>query len=198
MKIYDVAIVKEIKTHYIVIGLTTSTYEFLNNEITYLGLNTATKRLIEDNIDTRNIKIIKPYMGQEVMPYDLIISDASELEDFKRILVAKARQEVTIQQAVVSGIIMYDYFQINNFFADKGFFIHIENKEEIYLKILETEDELMINKLEHFLLCQDKLERTSALEKLYGKLYDDLLEATDEDTSNNVYDEFMNEILLKK
>ena len=51
---------------------------------------------------------------------------------------------------------------VNNKFCSAGVFIHSENKEDEYLKIIKSGDEDMINTLEMFLEKLDVLNEISA------------------------------------
>ena len=151
MKVYEIAAVIDRGNHFEVEYITTSlTREFRSSQ-RFLGLNSSTAEMIQQGLDNnKNIRIVKDYQDIDVQPHDIVITDDndSELEKHKKIITKKIRQQVTHQQSNVSGIMLYEYTNINNYLCDKGYFIHDDNKEDVYLDILETGDEDLIDHLE--------------------------------------------------
>lgn len=54
---------------------------------------------------------------------------------------------------------------INNKFLDRGIIITDKNKEECYIKIIETGDESLINDLEIYLSLKDNIKRLEEQKK---------------------------------
>jgi len=52
-------------------------------------------------------------------------------------------------------IVFINYVRLNNILSSKGFFITDENREDIYLEIINTEDEKLINILDEYLMNLD-------------------------------------------
>lgn len=52
-----------------------------------------------------------------------------------------------------------EFIQLNNYMCSKGYFFTDENREELYLTILNTADPVLIAKLEDYLLAFDELNR---------------------------------------
>jgi hypothetical protein len=59
---------------------------------------------------------------------------------------------------------------INNKFANKGIFITDDNKEESYIKIIETGDDSLITDLEKFLVLKDNIKRIESAKEEYSVL----------------------------
>ena len=178
MKVYEMAAVTDCGQYYQVEYLTTSLTKDFETHVKFKGLNNVTANLIREAIQANSIvRIIKDYQDLEVMPRDLVIikgDSTDSLSFYKTVHLQKARQQITHQQAIVSGIMLYEYTIINNYLCDKGYFIHDDNREEVYLSILEVGDETLIDKLELYLNAKDELSRAQALEQLYRKYYNDI------------------------
>jgi len=168
--------------------------DFINNE-KYVKLNNIAYTLILKALEQNKIvRIIKDF-DAEVLPKDLIVVDTDELKNYKLLYLQKARQMVNHQQAVVSGLQMYEFIVINNYLCDKGFFIHDDNREEKYLEILETGDELLIEKLELYLSAREVIERASILEQKYRKLYLDINNSDSNTKILQIFTKFMEAVI---
>lgn len=199
MKVYEIAAVTDCGSYYQVDYLTTSLTQDFEKHVKFLGLNNIAAKIIRDSMDNNSVvRIVKDYQNIDVMPADLIIikgDDKESLAFYKMIHLQKARQQVTHQQAVVSGIQVYEYISINNYLSDKGYFIHDDNREEVYLSILEADDETLVDKLEIYLNARDDLARASALENLYKKLYQNINKSTTEEEVLQYFSTFMANIV---
>ncbi len=196
MKIFEMANVKDCGDYYEVDHIISNTNADFENAGLNLGLATYTANLIKASIEKGIVvRINKDFQGPDVTTNDLIfVSTQSDLELKKKSLVQKVRQLVTHQQANISGIMMYEFITINNELCDKGYFIHDDNKEEVYLNILETGDEALIDKLERYLNARDVIARSSYLEQKYTKFYQDINDA-DEDKIQDIYESFIKQYL---
>lgn len=77
---------------------------------------------------------------------------------------------------IFTKIPQYTYFRfqyLNNIFASMGYFITEKNREEIYIKILETDDDTLIANLEEYLKVINQLNQ-------YEKMYQEFLNGLDE------------------
>ena len=196
MMIFDLARVQDSGNYYEVEAVVSSRNKDFDTGQLYLPLNNITayeiKTAISNNMEVR---IVKDFQDKEVMPADLIIFSKEETEDdlelFKSLYRKKARQHVTHLQAVVSGLQVYEFIHANTYLASKGFFVHEDNREEEYLKILETGDEDLINRLEIYLNAMDDLSRAAALEKLYLRYYEDIRDADNKEEIVDIFTKFM-------
>lgn len=192
MKVFEVAAVIDCGEIYEVEYLTSSLNKDFEASPKFVGLSSYAAKLIKDALsEDKIVRIIKDYVNIDVMPNDLIImNNVNDLDVQKTILIRKVRQLITHQQALVSGIMMYDFININNSLCDKGCYIHDDNKEEVYLKILETGEEDLISKLELYLNARDVISRSSYLEIEYNKFYQNMKTATSEEV-DDLYSNFM-------
>jgi len=187
--IYDVAEVEDFGEYYIVVAVgNNDLYEF--NGAYTIKLNSLTADYIKyEKSLGKEVRIPKDFPGTEVMKRDVIIisNNTNDLEFEKMKYVSKIRQSISNYEANVSGIQMYDYININNYLNNKGYFIHDDNKEETYLEILETGDEELIDKLEIYLNARDDISRSSAMEKIYSKFFQEMNEQTTLEDSTELY-----------
>lgn len=66
------------------------------------------------------------------------------------------------------------FIELNNSFSEKGIYITNENREDSYIKIIETGDEELINKLEKYLQIKDSLDVIKNKKEEYTKIITDL------------------------
>ena len=74
------------------------------------------------------------------------------------------------------------YMEYNNELASKGYFITDSNREEMYLKILETGDDTLIDILEQYLIMKDKLSFITFARKTFTDIFEKLFETDESDT----------------
>jgi hypothetical protein len=92
---------------------------------------------------------------------DLIMKEMSDLEKRKNKHLSLYRRQTSELFVNMNFMALYDFMMINNKFCSIGAFIHSENKEEQYLKIINTGDESMIDDLERFLERMDELDKVN-------------------------------------
>ncbi len=198
MRIFDLAQVQDKGIYYEVEEVVENRYQKFSGSQHYLGLNNLTAMNIREAFEKNKIvRINKEFQGREVMPCDLIIIEQGEMEELeylKNLYIQKARTSTNFEQAVTSGIHLYDYININNILNSKGFFIHDDNREEEYLKILETGDEKLIDMLEIYLNAKDIVSRSSFVEHLYLNLYSDIKESESENDVLLLFNQFMEKV----
>lgn len=68
---------------------------------------------------------------------------------------------------------------ISNKFASKGIFITDDNKEECYIKIIETGDESLITELERYLILKDDIKKIEADKNEYSAIINKLQTLSD-------------------
>jgi hypothetical protein len=86
------------------------------------------------------------------------------------------------------------FMQLNNLFAEKGFFITHKNKEEKYIEIIETGDENLIENLEQYITLLDNLKIIQTKKNEYSKIIEDLKylnDYEDADAVNNIVEDYL-------
>ncbi|EPY8037416.1 hypothetical protein ACXG0S_001998 [Campylobacter coli] len=117
-------------------------------------------------------KTCKFYKDVEVLTLEnLEIDESSNLVKNSYIF-----QLTSVMGQIFTKIPQYTYFRfqyLNNIFASMGYFITEKNREEIYIKILETDDDALISNLEEYLKVIAQLNQ-------YEKMYQEFLNGLDE------------------
>lgn len=83
---------------------------------------------------------------------------------------------------------------INNKFLSKGIFITDDNKEECYIKIIETGDESLITDLERYLVLKDDIKKIEANKQEYSDIITKLQflsDPNDEQAVNTIIEDYL-------
>jgi hypothetical protein len=86
------------------------------------------------------------------------------------------------------------YINLNNRFSSKGIFITDNNKEEAYIKIIETGDESLISDLEQFITIKDSLADLETKKNEYTGIINKLKMLTDKNNEaavNSIIEEYL-------
>jgi len=198
MKIYEMLEYVENKENadlYNIITVTNVETKLFSPERKFIGCTIVASEIVKEALNNnKTVSILKEISNVEVTPRDLIIEKTDTDLLSKDVLHAKANQLLTHQQASISGLMMYDYININNYLADKGYFIHDENREDMYMSILETEDEDLIDQLEIYLAARDEISRAAHFRKMYSTFTTQLNKSTPVE-GNELYIKFHKEFM---
>jgi hypothetical protein len=83
---------------------------------------------------------------------------------------------------------------LNNKFCSKGIFITDDNKEESYIKIIETGDDQLIADLEKYLTLKDEIKKLQASKEEYSVIINKLFVLSDhnnKDAVNSIVEEYL-------
>ena len=86
------------------------------------------------------------------------------------------------------------FMMLNNKFASKNIFITDENKEEQYIKVIESGDISLIEDLETYINLRDKIQNIEAQKKEYTDLVSKLTsleDHNDRDSVNSIVEEYL-------
>lgn len=175
---YELAMVEDCGSHWLVKGTTYNTLDnIVNHNESYLNLSHMAYKIIDKGIqDNKEVRISKTLSASEVMPVDVQIvhEGIDDIDAARNAALTKVRSLVTPEMTKESGFTLYNFIMKNNFLASKGYFITDENREEKYIEIIETGDMDLIEQLESFLESKDALERANAMHKKLEKFKKDL------------------------
>ncbi len=98
------------------------------------------------------------------------------LEDFKKVKINSVQERklskltdlyntVNDRLAVVTGLTLYSFFSDMVRLAAHGYFITDDNREKVYLKIIDTADEDLIQCLETYLDSKDSIDEVTAFHR---------------------------------
>jgi len=160
------------------------------------------EKIIKSLQDGLKVFIPKNLIG-ELKLENLIIEETDKvntLDRAKRIAQIKMRDVISNTRLTVDKISfmdLYEFFMIGMWFAEKGFFITEDNKEEKYIEILEyaTSEEVSnsneyIAKLDKFLSVMNSINENKEHYDSYLRFVEELNEATTEQEIENVYNTF--------
>lgn len=194
--IYDLAIVQDRGTHWVVTNVTKNTLDNrADREESYLKLNSATFEIIKTAITgNKLVKVNKTLVADEVMPWEVEVVDLGEtdpLQESRNAAITKVRMLVTPEMSKASGLALYGFIILNNDLAANGYFITNENREEKYLEILETGDEKLIAKLEDYLNYKDEIEAVAQLERKFSAFRNEVRTASTSDEVKKIEERFL-------
>ena len=193
--IYHVAIFEKVSDELNqIINIETSVIRDLiglkNNSI---GVNNITAQIVETMFNQgKQVYYKSNCKSIELMPYDIFSGDdVTDLNILRNQKLSDAKYCISHQQALVTGLMMFDFICINNELIDKGYVITDYNREDKYIEILEADDEDLVDKLERYLNARDAITRASFLENEYQKFYTDIKQAQTEEDILKTSSEFM-------
>lgn len=194
--IYDLAIVQDRGTHWIVTNVTKNTLDNrADREESYLKINSAAFEIIKSAITSNKVaKIQKTLVADEVMPWEVEVIDLGEtdaLQESRNAAITKVRMLVTPEMSKASGLALYGFIILNNDLASAGYFITNENREEKYLEILETGDEKLIAKLEDYLNYKDEIEAVAQLERKFSAFRNEIRSAATVEEVKKIEERFL-------
>ena len=141
-------------------------------------------------LKTNIIKVSKEFLGFDgavLNIENIIIEKIDPLTALKIACETKARMQLQTRLTFVEIFDILSYININNMLIDKGFVITDDNREEKYLDIINTGDDLIISLLEQYLNIKDKLSYLNYYYQKYNefKIINDL-STTEEELKNNL------------
>jgi len=163
MLIYDLAIVEDMGRYWEVTGVTKNNFDVMSDgQNKHLKLSSMAYEKIKQALTQgQKCRVGKPLPTNEVLPDDvqIITNDTSDIQFSREAAFVRAKMHVTPEMAKHSGYELYNFMCKNNELASKGYFITDNNREDQYIKIIETADDNLINLLESYLESKDKIQR---------------------------------------
>lgn len=124
----------------------------------YVKLSAVTAEKLEDYLRTGKRCALPKGLIREAWPTDILVREAASDVEFNTVLYRSKIHDLFTESLLVGNIVQYYRFiDINNKLSHMGYYIHNDNREEIYIKIIETNDESLINLLEEYLEIKDIL-----------------------------------------
>ena len=199
--IYELAMVIDKGTYWEVTGVTKNTLDNLaNREESLLKLSYMAYKEISDYLlappdgSSGIITIPKTLQTDEVLPGEVIYThNDNDAGIIKLSQVRRIRALVNPTLSSVSGFTFYSFMVLNNLLNSKGYYIHDDNREVIYLEILETGDSGLIDTLERYLNMKDDIHRVSQLDSKFTEITSQIMESSEEDDVVKMADSFIEE-----
>jgi hypothetical protein len=199
--IYELAVVQDRGTHWKVTNVTKNTLDnqAVRNE-SVIKLSYMSYKLIQEALMAGNaVHIQKTLRTDEVLPGEFEIIEhetADPVSDAKDAAIIRIRMLVTPEISKISGLAMYGFIVLNNDLSAMGYFITNDNREEKYLEILETGDEVLISKLEDYLNYKDEIEAVAQLERKFSAFRANVQRATTVDEVEALQTQFLERFYL--
>ena len=194
--IYELAMVIDKGTYWEVTGVTKNTLDNLANreesllKLSYMAYKEMSMALHDGD---KIITILKPLIHDEVMPGEVVYSVLTPEDNNKLSQVRRIRALINPTLSSVSGFTFYTFMVLNNLLNSKGYYIHDDNREVIYLEILETGDSGLIDTLERYLNMKDDIHRVSQLDSKFTEITSQIMESSEEDDVVKMADSFIEE-----
>lgn len=116
-------------------------------------------------LDNKKLVIGKEKLETMVTLEDFTLVETSTLEEVKAEKLRNVYNTLNDKMAVTTGITLYSFFSDMVRLAAHGFFITDENREEVYLKIIDTAEEDLIQCLETYLDSKDKIDEVTSFHR---------------------------------
>ena len=192
--IYHIAVFEEVsKELNQIINIETSVVrDLIGLRHNSIGINNLSAQIVEKLFSQgQKAYFKKDCQSVELMPQDIFSgADVTDLNVLRNQKLSDAKYQISHSQALVTGLMMFDFICINNELIDKGYVITDYNREDKYIEILEADDEDLVDKLERYLNARDAITRASFLEQEYQKFYTDIKQSQTEEDILKVSDEF--------
>lgn len=180
-----------------VVGLTLNINDTsLKENEKLVNLSFVAYKMIDNAILSNTNVYTNEYIhGNEVQPWEVSIIDTPGVEAYKKSSIIKIRTLINPIISKISGLALYGFMVLNNELNSKGYFIYEDNREETYLKILETGDEELIDKLEKYLNYKDEIERVSQLERQFSEVIENINNTNEINDVINIENDFMSIVI---
>lgn len=141
--------------------------------------------LVKDN----EIRFSSKHSGELTID-DLKQTKLDILQVKKMAALQRGRLVINQRIDVISLIGFAKFIILNNYMADAGFFITDENREKKYLEIINTNDQILIGRLEEYLEVKDLISQDLYWYEHYSKFRDAVEYASKEEDIVSALDTF--------
>lgn len=177
MKIFNMANVKKAGDVYEITSITTNDQQYLMEGDTFINITATASEVVVDALRDNKRVFIKNEIEIEINEFDLEFQTPNEFETKQLDLLHKARTVVTLAAATLRGFDFFEFTLCNNYLASKGFFITDENREEVYIGIINSGDDRTIEHLEKYLNTLDKISIPYYQYNVFLEFEDEVLNA---------------------
>ena len=114
--------------------------------------------ITEDTLDSRQITMD-----------DLEIIEYNNIDLEKNKLNKQIQSMITYYTATISALDFYTFFTTNAYLSSKGYNIIDENREEIYLQIIESDNQELLSMLEEYIEAKENIDSVAVIYKKLKK-----------------------------
>jgi hypothetical protein len=178
--IYELAIVIDKGSYWEVTDVSQNTLDDVANKderilkLSYMAYETIKDALVSGD---KKVTIPKTLQSMEVLPgeVNVVDIDTDDITNVRLAQIARVRMLITPALASISSLTSYSWIMLNNELNAKGYFIYDDNREETYLTILETGDDVLIAKLEEYLNHKDEIARVAQLNTKFSNIIKEIM-----------------------
>jgi hypothetical protein len=178
--IYELAIVIDKGSYWEVTDVSQNTLDDVANKderilkLSYMAYEAIKEALVSGD---KKVTIPKTLQTAEVLPgeVNVVDIDTDDITNVRLAQIARVRMLITPALASISALTSYSWIMLNNELNAKGYFIYDGNREETYLTILETGDDVLIAKLEEYLNFKDEIARVAQLNTKFSNVIKDIM-----------------------
>lgn len=171
------ASVKKAGDYYEIVSITTNDQQYLDDGGYFIPINFGASIVVVAELNKGNMMFVKSDIKIEITEHDLVISIPDEIENERLRLLHKARTVVTLGAATLRGFDFFEFTITNNYLASKGVFITDDNREEVYIGIINSGDDKTIEYLEKYLNALDRISIPYYQYNIFLDFESDVLEA---------------------
>lgn len=157
MKVFAMASVRNTGDYYEIVSVTTNQEQYLEQGDQYINMALTAGEDAKSALSVGKRVFVPKNLANEITSMDLIIGDTDELEKKRLSLLFRARGSMTQAAAQLRAFDFFEFTMCNNHLASKGFFITDNNREEVYIQIINSGDEKIIETLERYLNLLDRI-----------------------------------------
>lgn len=178
--IYELAIVIDKGSYWEVTDVSQNTLDNIANKdervlkLSYMAYESIKEALVSGD---KKVTIPKTLQSMEVLPgeVNVVDIDTDDITNVRLAQIARIRMLITPVLASISALTSYSWIMLNNELSAKGYFIYDGNREETYLAMLETGDDVLIAKLEEYLDFKDEIARVASLNTKFSNVIKDIM-----------------------
>lgn len=149
---------------------------------------------IEEKLKYNNIIIEKEKLNKNIKKEDFILD---ELEESEKLRIASRNlvyESFCGRCSIIDMLEIYNFILANNKLASKGFYVTEDNKDEVYIDIIKSENEEDTEMLEKLLYAKDYLSNPYYWFEEYKKYNEDLECADSKEEIDKVTQEFLDKL----
>ena len=145
---------------------------------------------VEQIVGDNEIKYSSDFKGQLTFG-DLIITPINDLDATKVNALTKARMELLSRLDMTVLFQFFEFIMMEHNLREKGYTITDENREDMYLRIINTGDVELIGQLEKYLNAKDQLTQHYAWYQRFSDASKKIEESVDSKQVQTVLNEYL-------
>lgn len=139
-----------------IIDVVPNTTVILEPGTQYIKTSALAAEKIQESLAQGMRVAVRKGITTEITIPDLMTKEAQSPMEFATIVARSRLHDLFTDTLLVGNLIQYyKFIEINNRLMAEGYYIHNGNREEVYIKIIESGDQQLIDDLEEYLNTKD-------------------------------------------